>query len=112
LDITLNASHFIYGLLTNTYGDLAHKDIQQNMFSKSMKVKLKQQMALPHEAPSQNMVLNVFNCELIFAPFDPIITIGIIYPFIFAYLSVGLMVDYPPSLIFAHNKFPQRLCRT
>jgi hypothetical protein len=30
-----------------------------------MKVMLKQQVILPWEAPSQNIVLNVFNCELI-----------------------------------------------
>jgi hypothetical protein len=94
------------------YGDLAHKARQLNMFSSIMKVKLKQQMALPWEAPSQNIVLNVFNCELTLTSFDPIITIGITCPFILASLSIGLVVDFPPSFIFSHNEFPQCLCRT
>jgi len=65
-----------YGLLTNTYGALAHKARQQNMFLNFMKVKLKQQTTLSWEAPSQNIVLNVFSCELTLASFDLIITIG------------------------------------
>jgi hypothetical protein len=77
-----------------------------------MRVKLKQQTALPWEAPSQNIILNVFNCEPTFVSFDPTITIGITYPFIFASLSIGLVVDFPPNLILAHVEFPQRLCRT
>jgi hypothetical protein len=108
LDVTLNASHLIYGLLTNTHGDLAHKDKQQNMFLNFMRVMLKQ-VALPWEAPSQDMVLNVFNGELIFASLDPIITIGITYPFILASLSIGLVVDSPPSFTLVHNEFPHRL---
>ncbi len=110
--VRLNASHLRYGLLTNMYGDLAHKARQHNMFFSFMKVMLKQQVILPWEAPSQNIVLNVFNCELILASYDQIITIGITYPFILASLSIGLVVDYLPSLILAHNEFPQRLCRT
>jgi hypothetical protein len=98
--------------IDNMFGDLAHKAKQLNMFFSIMKVKVKQKTVLPWEAPSQNIVLNVFNCELTFASFDPIITIGITYPFILAPLSIGLVVDYPPSLILAHNEFPQCLCRT
>jgi len=67
---------------------------------------------LPWEAPTQNIILNVFNCELTFVSFDSTITIGITYPFILASLSIGLVVDFPPSLILVHNEFPQRLCRT
>jgi hypothetical protein len=107
----IESSHLIYGLLTNTYGDLTHKNRQQNLFPNFTKVKLKQQMVLPHEALCQNMVLNVFNCKSIFVSFDPIIRIGITYPNILASLSIGLVVDYPPSLIFVHNEFPQRFCR-
>jgi hypothetical protein len=77
-----------------------------------MRVKLKQQAVLPWEAPSQNIILNVFNCEFTFVSFDPTITIGITYPFILASLSIGLVVDFPPSLILVHNEFPQHLCRT
>jgi len=88
------------------YGDLAHKAKQLNMFYNIMTVKLKQQTTLPWEAPSQNIILNVFNCELTLTSFDPIITIGITYPFILASLSTGLVVDSPPSLILARNEFP------
>ncbi len=94
------------------YGDLAHKAKQYNMFSSFMNVKLKQQTTLPWEAPSPTIVLNVFSFEVSLASFDPIITIGITYPFILVSLSIGLVVDYPPSLILAHNEFPQCLCRT
>jgi hypothetical protein len=52
------------------------------------------------------------NCELTFVSFDPTIAIGITYPFILASLSIGLVVDFPPNLIFVHNEFPQCLYRT
>jgi hypothetical protein len=71
-----------------------------------MKVKLKQQTTLPWEAPSQNIVLNVFNCELTFVSFDLTITIGITYPFILASLSIGLVVDFPPNLYLLILSFP------
>jgi len=112
LDVTLNASHLIYGVLTNAYGDLAHKDRQQNMFSNFMKVKLKQQVALPQEAPSQNMVLNAFKNEIIFASFDPIITIWDNLPIYTCILPLGLWLILLHPLYFAHNEFPPRLCRT
>jgi len=109
--VILNASHLIYGLLTNMYGDLAHKAKKHNMFSSFMRVKLKQQTTLPWEAPSPTIVLNVFNFELTLASFDPIITIGITYTFILATLSIGLVVDYPSSLILAYNEFPECLVK-
>jgi hypothetical protein len=40
------------------------KPNKQNMASKFMKVKLKQQATLPWKAPSPTIVLNVFNYEL------------------------------------------------
>ncbi len=107
----IESSHLIYGLLTNTYGDLTHKNRQQNLFPNFTKVKLKQQasgFATWSSKPKRGFV---FNCKLIFVSFDPIITIGITYPNIFASLSIRLVVDYPPSLILAHNEFPQRLCK-
>jgi hypothetical protein len=93
------------------YGDLAHKVKQQNMFCSLMRVKLKQQTTLPWEAPSPTIVLNVFSFELTFASFDLIITIGITYTFILATLSIGLVVDYPLSLILAYNEFPKCLVK-
>jgi len=96
------------------YGDLAHKARQLNMFSSIMKVKLKQQTTLPWEAPSQNIVLNVFNCELTLTSFDPIITIGITYPFyLYPYpLGLWLILLHPlyllitsfPNAFVGHNK--------
>jgi hypothetical protein len=74
-----------------------------------MKVKLQQQVALPWEAPSQNIVLNVFNCELTFVSFDPTITIGITYPFILASLSIGLVVDFLQTLYLFIMSFPNAI---
>jgi hypothetical protein len=82
------------------------------MFFNFMRVKLKQQAALPWETPSQNNVINVFNCELNVVSFDPTITIGITYPFILVSLSIGLVVCFPPNLVLVHNEFPQCHCRT
>jgi hypothetical protein len=76
------------------------KPNKQNMVSRFMKVKLKQQATLPWKAPSPTIVLNVFNYEVTLTSFDPIITIGITYTFILATLSIGLVVDSPSSLIF------------
>jgi hypothetical protein len=109
--VILNASHLIYGLLKNMYGDLAHKAKQYNMFSSFMNVKLKQQTTLPWEAPSPTIVLNVFSFEVSLASFDPIITIGITYTFILATLSIGLLVDYPLPLLLDYNKFPECLVK-
>jgi hypothetical protein len=58
------------------YGDLAHKAKQHNMFFSFMKVMLKQQVILPREAPSQNIVLNVFNCELILLHLTKLLQLG------------------------------------
>jgi hypothetical protein len=76
-----------------------------------MRVKLKQLTTLPREAPSPTIVLNVFSFEVTLVSFDPIITIGITYTFILATLSIGLVVDYPLSLILVYNEFPKCLVK-
>jgi hypothetical protein len=58
------------------YGDLAHKAIQHNMFFSFMKVMLKQQVILPWEAPNQNIILNVLNCELMLLHLTKLLQLG------------------------------------
>jgi len=51
------------------YGDLAHKAREHNMFFSIMKAMLKQQVILPWEAPSQNIVSNT----MAFQVFQPLV---------------------------------------